>query len=169
MNAMVQASLRAREADLAQPAVFWSLSREEFEGRVREAMARLPKPLLDPIQDALLVVAELPGAEVVADGIDPRICVMLDQTPSSPPARASGDGDGDGDGKATASADGKPIGEQKAYKMFVYQRNAERAAEDMFELNDELYAILEDEICATWPELAPYALRQDAEHEGLDD
>jgi hypothetical protein len=142
--------------------VFWSLSREEFEGRVREVMARLPKPLLDPIQDALLVVAELPGAEVVADGIDPRICVMLDQTPSSPPTRASDD-------KPAAAIEGKPAGEHKAYKMFVYQRNAERAAEDLSELNDELYAILEDEVCATWPELAPYALRQDAEHEGLDD
>jgi len=43
--------------------------------------------------------------------------------------------------------------------LFVYQRNAERAAEDSGDLNDELYALIEDELCATFPELAPHAVR----------
>jgi tetratricopeptide (TPR) repeat protein len=139
--AMVLAFLRTREADLAQPAVFWALAREAFEERVRETLTRLPKPLYAALEEATLVVAELPGAEVVADGVDPRSCVLLDSAPrvagSTPPAKAS--------------------------RVFIYQRNVERSAEEPSELNDELYAVLEDELCATFPELAPHAVRSEDE------
>jgi Tfp pilus assembly protein PilF/predicted Zn-dependent protease with MMP-like domain len=145
-RAMVAAFLRAREADLAQPPVFWALSREAFEERVRETLARLPKPLAAALEDAHVIVTDLPGAEVVADGVDPRAAVLLDSAqrpPGSPTSPTS------------------PTMEPKATRVFVYQRNAERAAEDASELNDELYALIEDEVCATFPELAPHAIRSD--------
>jgi hypothetical protein len=89
-------------------------------------------------------VTDLPGAEVVADGVDPRTCVLLD---TAPPASAGGPS------------------EPKATRMFLYQRNVERAAEDLSELNDELYALIEDELCATFPELAAHAIRADDDEE----
>jgi tetratricopeptide (TPR) repeat protein len=143
-RAMVAAFLRAREADAAQAPVFWALSREGFEERVREALSRLPKPLAAAVDGTLVVVTDLPGAEVVADGVDPRTSVLLD---TAPPASAGG-----------------PT-EPKATRMFIYQRNAERAAEDLSELNDELYALIEDELCATFPELAAHAVRADDDEE----
>ena len=136
---MVAAFLRAREADLAQPPVFWALSRESFEERVRETIPRLPKPLLASLDDAIVIVTDLPGAEVVADGVDPRSGVLLDTAQRAP-----------GSGAAPP----------KVTRMFIYQRNAERAAEDVSELNDELYALIEDELCATFPELAAHALNE---------
>jgi tetratricopeptide (TPR) repeat protein len=136
--AMVAAFLRAREADLAQGPVFWALGREAFEERVREAVARLPKPLHEALENTLIIATDMPGAEVVADGVDPRSGVLLDT-----PART---------GDAVA-------GSPKATRMFVYQRNVERSAEDVADLPDELYALIEDELCATFPELAPYAVR----------
>jgi tetratricopeptide (TPR) repeat protein len=144
-RAMVASFLRAREADLAQAPVFWALSRDAFEERVRETLERLPKPLAAALDGALVVVTDLPGAEVVADGVDPRTSVLLD----------------------TAQTTGvASVGEPKATRVFVYQRNSERSAEDLSELNDELYALIEDELCATFPELAPHAIRSD---DGEDD
>ena len=139
--AMVLAFLRTREADLAQAPLFWALTRDAFEERVRESLTRLPKPLFAALEDATVVVAELPGAEVVADGVDPRSCVLLDSA-----ARVAGS---------------LPVA--KASRVFIYQRNVERAAEELSELNDELYAVLEDELCATFPELASHAVRGEDE------
>jgi Tfp pilus assembly protein PilF len=135
-EATVQAFLRTREADLAQGPVFWSLDRASFEERVRDALSRLPKPLEDMVRTALLVVAELPGAEVVADGVDPRICVLLDSTSSG-------------------------ASPHTVVRLLVYQRNSEREAEELSELDEALYAQIEEEIVALYPELAKYATDSD--------
>jgi tetratricopeptide (TPR) repeat protein len=134
-RAMVSAFLQAREADLALAPVTWSPTRAAFELQVREAIARLPKPLRDSLDGADLIVAELPGAEVVADGIDPRVCLLLDTA----------------DKHATKRDDGRVT------RIFFYQRNAERSVEDVNDLADEIYLVLEEELCATFPELARYA------------
>ena len=39
-------------------------------------------------------------------------------------------------------------------RAFVYQRNVERAAEDLEALDDELLHAFEDELCALFPELS---------------
>jgi tetratricopeptide (TPR) repeat protein len=145
-RAMVTAFLRAREADLILPPVFWSPTRVAFEEHVRAAMARLPEPMLASLADAELIVAELPGAEVVADGVDPRVCLLLDtaERGTSKHARTR----------------------TKVARMFFYQRNTERAAEDLAELGDEIYLVLEEELCATFPELARYATQPTGESDG---
>lgn len=134
-RAMVEAFLRARDMDLAMPNLPWALTRDAFTTRVREAIARLPMPLQRVVDGSQLVVAELPGAEVVADGIDPRLRVLLDSAPRDPD-------------NAT---------EQRVTRVFVYQRNVERGAEEPDALEEELYFALEDEICGTFPELARFA------------
>ncbi len=58
-------------------------------------------PLGETIDGAFVIVGDLPGAEVVAEGVDPRIPVLLDGL----------------------SLDGEP---PKASRVFVYRRNVER-------------------------------------------
>jgi len=135
-KAMVQAFLRAREADLALPRVIWAPSRAAFEEQVRAAIARLPASLRSAVEHAELFVAELPGAEVIVDGVDPRTSVLFDTS-----ERAAA-----GAGAQDAS---------RVARMFFYQRNTERSVDDPAGLGEELYVVLEEELCATFPELAP--------------
>jgi tetratricopeptide (TPR) repeat protein len=142
-RAMVNAFLRTREADLALPPLFWAPTRVAFEEHVRAAIARLPEPMLESLADAEVIVVELPGAEVVADGVDPRACLLLDT----------------GERGAHKHA---PL---RVTRMFFYQRNTERAAEDLGELDDEIYLALEEELCATFPELVRYATQPTGDHD----
>ena len=144
-RAMVAAFLRTREADLTLAAAPWAPSRAAFEELVRAAIASLPEPLRECVESAEVLIAELPGAEVVADGVDPRACVLLET--SEPP------------GSARAA--------QQVRRMFFYQRNTERAVEDAAGLADEVFLVLEEELCATFPELAEHATpRPDEDEDG---
>jgi tetratricopeptide (TPR) repeat protein len=141
-RAMVTCFLRAREADLVLAPVSWSPGRPAFEEQIQAALARLPKPLLERMDGADLIVAELPGAEVVADGVDPRISVLLDTTEHA----------------------GK-VANGQVTRAFFYQRNVERSAEDLESLAEEVYIVLEEELCATFPDLARYATHPENESE----
>jgi tetratricopeptide (TPR) repeat protein len=99
---MAVAFLRARDAELRAPAPLGPLAPGEFEERVRSAIQGLPERLGRIIDGAFVIVGDLPGAEVVAEGVDPRIPVLLDGL----------------------SAEGEP---PKASRVFVYRRNVERA------------------------------------------
>jgi hypothetical protein len=116
---------------------------------VQEAVVRLPAPLRAALSAAQVITAELPGAEVVADGIDPRVSVLLDTAPRG------------------NAASGDAAGPPTVTRIFVYQRNVERAAEDAAQLNDEIDAAIEDELCALFPELAAHATKRlhDDDHE----
>jgi len=126
--------LRCRELDLAAPRVHWALTISQFEQRVRAAIEQLDPPLRAVLEGALIVVVDAPGAEVVAEGVDPRAAVLLDARNAS----------------ATASA-----AEAHAGRAFVYQRNVERLCEDSSVLEEELIEVLKAEIGATFPSLAP--------------
>jgi len=158
--ATVQAFLRTREADLALPRVVWAPNRSAFEEQVRAAIARLPKPLRSAIENADLFIADLPGAEVVVDGVDPRTSVLFDTQDRSGEERNGG----------TAPTPALATAEPRVTRMFVYQRNTERSVEDASGLPEELCLVLEEELCATFPELAAHATRshehteQDEDH-----
>lgn len=141
--AKLSAFLRARDMDLATPPVLGALAREEFEARVRAAVERLPAPLRAALTEAQVVVAELPGAEVVADGIDPRVGVLLD----------------------TAPRDERASTTPRVARMFVYQRNIERNVDDLSDLNEEIYFVIEDELCAMFPDLARFATAVPDDHD----
>jgi tetratricopeptide (TPR) repeat protein len=142
-RAMVASFLNARAADLAFPAMPWTQERGAFESLVRATIERLAPPLRAALGDAEIILAEAPGAEVVADGIDPRSGVLLDT-----PARS-----------------GERSPEASVTRVFVYQRNVERAAEDVEDLSDELLYVLEDELCALFPELAVHATKPERNDE----
>lgn len=118
--------LSARELDVSAPPPAWALPRDQFERRVEAALHKLGPQLAPVVEGALIVVAELPGAEVVAEGIDPRIALMLDDVTMDPP---------------------------KVGRIFVYQRNVERSASGLLDIEEEIVGALSAEITATFPAL----------------
>lgn len=114
--------LQARELDLAMPPPPWSLPREGFQKVVERAVSQVEPEYLARIENALVLVADAPGMEVVAEGIDPRIPVLLD-------------------GLARPGEPG-PL----ATRVFVYQRNIERLCGGVEQLEDEIAYQLTEEI-----------------------
>ena len=89
------------------------------------------------IREADVYVVDVPGAELVVDGVDPRALMILD----APAPLASGE-----------SAWGTAESSQRKCRIFVYQRNVERAAGSVEHLEDELLHALEREITAVFLE-----------------
>lgn len=114
--------LECRALDLLGPAAPFSIERETFQRTVEKAVTRVPEAKLALIKDALVLVSDLPGMEIVVDGVDPRAGVVLDAMaePGAPP----------------------PI----AARVFVYQRNIERVVGGIEQLEDEIAAQIEEEI-----------------------
>ncbi|HET8933810.1 MAG TPA: UDP-N-acetylglucosamine-peptide N-acetylglucosaminyltransferase [Polyangiales bacterium] len=145
--AMVQSFLRAREADMTLGAPPWAPTSSAFEKLAREAIKQLAAPLQAALEGAEVFISDMPGAEVVADGVDPRISALLDASDRS------------------AAAEVSDVIEPRVRRIFFYQRNIERAVEEATELPEEIAVVLEEELTATFPALAPYAtlLRPDDE------
>jgi tetratricopeptide (TPR) repeat protein len=123
------AFLHARELDLELPPPPWTLTRETFETTARNAIAELDEALRAHLREQELFVADVPGVEVVVDGVDPRALVLLD-------------------------AIGGPEGSPPTARVFVYQRNIERLAGSLELVVTELRAALEREVIATFIEPA---------------
>jgi tetratricopeptide (TPR) repeat protein len=98
---MAVAFLHARDAELKQGYPASTMSQEDFEAIIRDAMQSVPEEFGPIIDGAFVIVSDVPGAEVVAEGVDPRIPVLLDGL----------------------SAEGEV---PKASRIFVYRRNIER-------------------------------------------
>ena len=124
------AFLRTRELDLRSAPAPWSRGAAHVESELRAALALLEPDLGAVLHDALVVITDMPGAEAIADGVDPRASLLLDA-----PSRR-----------------GEP---PRVGRVFVYQRNLERSAESADRLADELLHLLRLELSATFPELAP--------------
>jgi tetratricopeptide (TPR) repeat protein len=151
--AMVRAFLRAREADLTLGAAPWAPTSGAFEELVRAAIAKLTPPLQAALDSAELFVSDMPGAEVVVDGVDPRISALLDA------------GERRAANEEAANLESNP----QVRRIFFYQRNVERAVDDATDLPEEIALVLEEELTATFPALAPYAtLLRDDEESGSD-
>ncbi|MCA9633489.1 MAG: tetratricopeptide repeat protein [Myxococcales bacterium] len=133
-----QAFLRSRELDLELPSASWSLTAETFEHSVRQAVSALDPKLRAFVDEQNIYVSDVPGVEVVVDGVDPRALLLLD---------------------AVAGPDGLPADQAR---LFVYQRNLERLAGALEHIESELTAALDREITALFIE------RQDPTHRCVD-
>ena len=98
-----EAFLRARVIDLSKDPPALGASAEAFATVVETVVAKLDAILARYVQEADVYVVDVPGAELVVDGVDPRAMMILD---------------------ATRGEDG----ERDTARLFVYQRNVERAA-----------------------------------------
>ena len=127
-----EAFLRARALDVGREPPSWAPSPEAFGTHVEGCIRKLDALLGRYIHEAEVFVVDVPGAELVVDGVDPRALMIID----SPPA---------GD-------DGDAARERRRCRIFVYQRNVERAAGTVEQLEDEILAALEREITAVFLE-----------------
>jgi tetratricopeptide (TPR) repeat protein len=127
-----EAFLRTRVIDLSKDPPAWAPSAEAFATVVEAVVAKLDAILARYVQEADVYVVDVPGAELVVDGVDPRAMMILD---------------------ATRGEDG----ERDAARLFVYQRNVERAAGALDAMEDELSKALEREITSMFLEADPAA------------
>jgi tetratricopeptide (TPR) repeat protein len=127
----VEAFLRSRALDITKPAPAWAPSPEAFAQLVRRVITGLDTLLAQWVRDADVYIVDVPGAELVVDGVDPRAMVIVDARPPE-----------DGTGPLQA-------------RLFIYQRNVERGAGSIQALEAELSGVLEREITAVFLEADP--------------
>lgn len=113
--------LRSRELDQEFPAPPWSLSRETFQLTVERALSNIDAELRGFLRPSEVFVSDLPGVEVVVDGVDPRASLLLDALRPEE-------------------------GQSHTARLFVYQRNVERLAGSLEGLESEISESLEREI-----------------------
>jgi tetratricopeptide (TPR) repeat protein len=131
----IECFLRVRMLDQQHPPPPWSPSPEAFGDIVRKVISTLDAILARYVREAEVYVVDQPGAELVVDGVDPRALIMLD----TPPA------DGHrGGAKGTVYA-----------RLFIYQRNLERAAGTLENVEPELRRAVEREITHVFIDHAP--------------
>jgi tetratricopeptide (TPR) repeat protein len=126
-----EAFLRARAIDVTREAPAWAPSPEAFGTIVEACIRKLDALLGRYVHEAEVFVVDVPGAELVVDGVDPRALMIIDSQISQ--------------------EDGKPAGLPRC-RIFVYQRNVERASGTVEQLEDEVVAALEREITAVFLE-----------------
>jgi Flp pilus assembly protein TadD len=120
------AFLRSRELDLELPPPPWAVSRDAFEVAAKAAVAGLRPELRAFLRDGEVFVSDLPGVEVVADGVDPRALLLLD------------------------GVSGEKEEEPPRARVFVYQRNVERLAGTVELIQAEIAAALERELTVSF-------------------
>jgi len=131
----IEAFLRARALDMTRPPAAWAPSPDAFAQLVRRVIGGLDALLSRWVRDADVYIVDVPGAELVVDGVDPRAMVIVD-------ARAPEEADGPASGGVQA-------------RLFIYQRNVERGAGSVAALEAELAGALEREITAVFLERDP--------------
>lgn len=114
----VASFLRARQLDSDGPRVAWSLSLEAFETLVEQTFKQASDKTSELLKASVVIVSDMPGAEVVSEGIDPRAGLWWHLDPLS----------------------------QRPHRLFIYQKNLERACASPSELQDELLELIEDEV-----------------------
>src|SRR5262249_21372684 len=125
-----EAFLRSRALDLDKPAPAWAPNSDVFTRGVRQVIGKLDALLGRYVREADVFVVDVPGAELVVDGVDPRALMILDRV----------------------TTDDGGVEETSRVRVFVYQRNVERAAGMPEKIEEELSAALEREITAVFLE-----------------
>ena len=90
---------------------------------VQGALRELPKEIAQRLEGNLIMVTDLPGLEIVAEGIDPRTPLLLDEMAA-------------------------PGSKSDQRRLFIYQRNIERLIRHPLELQQEVLEILKRELDA---------------------
>jgi tetratricopeptide (TPR) repeat protein len=115
------AFLKTRHLDGLLPSPPWSPTHGRFEKIVQSALRALPEGLAQRLEGNLIMVSDLPGLEVVAEGVDPRTPLLLDEMATT-------------------------AGGEEQRRLFVYQRNIERLIRHPLGLQDDVQEILHREL-----------------------
>ncbi len=85
-----EALLRSRSLDAMRAPPPWAPSPEAFATVVRGVIEKLDMVLARYVREAEVYVVDLPGAELVVDGVDPRALLVLDTPPTEEGAATRG-------------------------------------------------------------------------------
>lgn len=124
-------------------------SSDAFEDKVRATLAKLEEKQRAMLENTVWIVADYPGIEMVADGIDPRIPIFAEserevrQREENPGFNLTPDA-ASGSDPATVDFNGERL--PKIARMFVYSRNIEKLAGDPSGIDDELFRSIGDEL-----------------------
>jgi tetratricopeptide (TPR) repeat protein len=111
------AFMNTRLLDGLRPPAPWAMDQDVFERMVARVVAELDPALAKTLRKARVYCVDLPGNELVVDGLDPRAPLLIDRR------EESGD-----------------------VRLFVYLRNLERSAQTEESLAVELAKVLEREL-----------------------
>ncbi|HTJ80371.1 MAG TPA: tetratricopeptide repeat protein [Polyangiaceae bacterium] len=140
------AFLRARELDLAQGMPPWAPPREDWEEAAARAFQELNPLFLSYVEGADVFISDVPGVELVAEGVDPRALLLLDGFDSAVDEAAPELVGGRGSNPTRARV------ATRATRVFVYAINVARQAGQAGALEHEVLTALEREITATFLE-----------------
>ncbi len=116
---MVKAWLDTRRLDAAAPEPPWHLDHAEFERIAEAAMEELPDEVIARLENVPVLVEDLPGEDLVAEGYDPRLLGLFSGVPLPDKSHVSGQ---------------VPVIDS----VHLYQRNIERHSADPDELAEEI-------------------------------
>ncbi|MGK3983208.1 tetratricopeptide repeat protein [Sorangium sp. So ce291] len=131
-----QAFLRSRELDVELGMPPWAPSRDGFMTLAQKTVAALNPVLRRYVEGAELYISDVPGMELVAEGVDPRALVLLDGLNADERERG-----------LRGNAEVHPCA-----RVFVYALNVARLAGSIEALDREINLALEREITATFLE-----------------
>lgn len=127
------AFLKSRELELATPLPPWTVTSESLLELVNKVVSELSPEAASVLDAEQMFVTDLPGAEVIVDGVDPRALVLVE--PSNAQLNES------------SSAPGEDS-EAPLARLFIYQRNLERVSGTLEGIAQELAQALERELLA---------------------
>jgi tetratricopeptide (TPR) repeat protein len=127
-----RAFVRARELDVEMGMPPWAPGPEAFGAVALKAITALNPVLRRYLEGAEIYVTDVPGIELVADGVDPRALVLLDGFTAE---------EGSRDDRARSCT-----------RVFIYALNVARLAGSIDDLEREITLGLEREITATFLE-----------------
>lgn len=133
------AFLRSRELDLAAGMPPWVPPRESWEKLATGVFEQLNPVLAKYVNGADVFISDVPGVELVADGVDPRALILLDGFEGEDEDRISFD-------------PGEPPKPTRVGRVFIYAVNIARLAGEADALESETLEALEREITATFLE-----------------
>lgn len=119
--------LEARDLDLSAPKPPWAVPREQFLKAIERAVQAIDPKLVKHLEGALVLGAEAPGIEVVSEGVDPRVSVLID-------------------GLVPKDVPGAPVDLPMPVRVYVYERNIERVCAGVEMLEEEITWQISEEI-----------------------
>jgi tetratricopeptide (TPR) repeat protein len=138
LRAACGAFLEARQLDLQLGMPPWAPNAETFLMFTEKAMAELPDDLKPFMQGAELYIADLPGPEVVVDGVDPRSMTLVDAVLI-----------GSEDEEVVLAVEP----EQVSMRVFIYALNILRTANGLAAVQQTIGEALETELRAALADL----------------
>jgi hypothetical protein len=137
-RAACAAFLRTRQLELEIGLPPWAPNTEAFLMFTDKAVNALDEELRGYLKSAQLYIADLPGPEVVVEGVDPRSTTLVDAVLLGP---------------EDEQAELEVNAEQVSLRVFLYAMNIMRAASGLHDVQQTIQEALETEVRTTLDEL----------------